>query len=186
MSPGQAALKRWVDERTYRRAAAALGVGVMTVNDWVKGKTRPEDAARAKLNEVIGIPIDAWDFEADALPVKPPALAPMPADTSAKSRAYWHMCDIYTRQVAARESEASSRDLGLLDASLSRAVSVYGKLSGELELTEAQITRSPAWARLLEAIARGLDAFPQAAESLCRELEKLDGVSVVIPEGAEE
>jgi hypothetical protein len=151
----------------------------------------PEPDSRAKLERIVGIPVADWDGPPAPLPAVQAAettlVSALPPDASAKSRAYAHMVDISRRYQAAIDSgKATVRDLATLDRAYSTAIATYGKLSGELELTEAQITRSPAFARIATTIFNALADHPQAAEAIVKALRRFDGVSVLLPDGVED
>ena len=178
MGHGRVSLKRWAEERGYRKAAAALGYGVSTVHAWVNGARTPEVDAQAKIAAVVGIPVEEWAAEAAPKPAVVTLVSALPETASAKSRALAHMLDIEARQRAAREADTSIRDLAVIDAAYSKAIATYGRLSGELELTEAQITRSPAFERLLAVMFKALEPYPVAADAITKALDGIDGVHV--------
>src|ERR1700689_3329263 len=186
-TPGHTSFRRYAKEIGYRKASAALGISLAHVSDLANAKKAPRQELQERIRDVVGIPLDAWEVRNAPViqlhagaPIAPGFAGPGPLpeapdsalpEVSGRKAAYDHMISIRERYLAACVAGATQRDLSLLDASYTRAYSAYARMSGELELTEAQISRSPAWARMLESLFRALAEFPKAAEAVVRELD---------------
>jgi hypothetical protein len=179
VSPGASSLRRWVKGRGFRKASAMLGASRAAVGAWATGSKTPNAEMRAKLEKVVCIPPSDWD-----IPAPKPGAAKSEGDTqvsavapnaSAKTVAVAHLADIRARHTAAKDSGASIRELALLDNALSKAVATYGRLSGELELTEAQVLRAPAFQRCMNTIMGVLADYPDIATKLSEALSVLAG-----------
>lgn len=174
--------QRWMAERGKRKAAAILGVSPSTVLDWAHGRCCPDARHRADIERVVGIPRAQWDL-ADGIVM--PAELPPPESTlvsavepeagpefSAKEKARAHMVNLERRVRDA--GNLGVRERALLDAAYSKAIAVFGRMSGELELTTAQILRSPAWGKICNTLVGAVEEWPQAAEAIAAALEALD------------
>lgn len=173
---------RWVAERGKRKAAAILGVSPTAVLMWKNGQAKPDAAHREVVERVTGIPRAQWDA-ADGLVT--PAGLPPPEPTlvsavepeageelSAKEKARAHMVNLERRVRDA--GNMGVRERALLDAAYSKAIAVFGRMSGELELTTAQILRSPAWGKICNTLVGAVEEWPQAAEAIAAALEALE------------
>lgn len=182
----QRAFKRWVSERGKRKAAAILGVSPTAILDWTHGRSCPDPRHRRDVERVVGIPVDQWDM-ADGVVVGttiPPPVEPTlvsvvaeTGDMSAKGKALAHMQNLERRVRDA--GNLGVRERALLDAAYSKAIAVYGRLSGELELTTAQILRSPAWGKICNTLVGAVEEWPAAAEAIAAALEALEAPAKV-------
>ena len=159
--------------------ARNLGSNEATVRSWLTGKARPSTVARKALRETYGIDWKAWDEAAPAAgvaAVKPryepePALPP---DASARDRAQ-HQVDAIRKTIERAKGEnVGFRELAALEGSYTSALTQLSRLTGETEITEAAILRSPAWARISRVVREVLEKHGQGlAGELATALERL-------------
>jgi len=160
--------------------ARSLGSKEATVRSWLVGKAKPSTVARKALREAYGIAWTAWDSVAPVggaiVPSKPryepePALA---ADASARDRAQ-HQVDALRKTIERAKGEnVGFRELASLEGAYTSALNQLARLTGETEITEASILRSPAWARIMRVVREVLESHGQGlAGELATALERL-------------
>jgi hypothetical protein len=76
----------------------------------------------------------------------------------------------------ARNSGVSSRDIATMSTALARTYDRIGRITGEAELTEATILKSPAFQRAESVIVEALRPYPEAAAAVAKALGELAGV----------
>lgn len=152
-----------------------------TVRSWITGRAKPSGAVRASIAAVCGIRADAWD-QAPGANAKAPAkraveLPPRPVihiGASALERTRAQVVNLEADINRARSSGISYRELSSLENSYAMAVKQLAKLTGETEITEAAILRSPAFARCMRVLREVLEArAPDALAELAERLERL-------------
>lgn len=86
-----------------------------------------------------------------AKPKKKPIVVPdvpPPEDTSPKGLAAWHCERIKERMLAAERADAPIKEITALQGQYTNALRHHARLSGALDITEAQIVRSAPWSRV--------------------------------------
>lgn len=171
--------------------ARKVGVSAPLITYWRKGDKLPGPDKRRALEEHWGIPAAAWDQrpqrqepeEAQDEPERPErseprASSPEPA-TGQRRRAVGHpsLAQVQS-QIALLERRME--DPAISDDALARFVSQHTQLlklqatlQGDARTDEERLAQSAAWAAVEAALARGLTGYPEAAESVARELAAL-------------
>lgn len=158
--------------RTEEELAAVFGVARSSVGAWLRGEYGPSTKQRAA-GEALGIPATAWD-------VPPPRLPPESASQAPPGRGVSLLDDVpairdrVQRLMLEVESDPSSTPLerSKVLGSCAATISVLAKATGEFNHGR-QLMKLPMWRQIRQAIERALAPYPDAAEALGKELERL-------------
>jgi transcriptional regulator with XRE-family HTH domain len=141
---------------SQRLIAAQLGVARQLVGRWLSGRGMPPTATRERIRDLFGIAEARWDQAVEAAP------PPVPDGTEHPEAARARLLAQAARLRAAREApETTARARIELERLELRVSSELARIDGTT-LTEAEITRSPAWAALEARIVAALDPHPLA------------------------
>ncbi len=97
-----------------------------------------------------------------------------PAGTSPKELAAWHVESIKARLMAAIAANATPKEITMYQGQLTNAMRHHARLSGALDITEAQILRSAPWARVMGLLRETLKAYPDAVLALDKAFTALE------------
>lgn len=189
-----------VNRKGFAWVARKLGVSGPSVSQWIRFGRAPQNVIRARAAKVLNIPVGLWELPAtdvrgqvarlvddqtvttngagplagriEALdaPKHDTAPAPPPDDAhDAKANAIATL-QILRVQLAKAEPEQAPKIANAITAS-SR---LLARLSGSLEVTEAQILRSEPWQRLIGLVRTVLAKHPEAAKDLQKAMHELE------------
>ncbi len=107
----------------------------------------------------------------EALKVKEPK--PLAADAPPQEQAKWHCDRIEARMVAAEKAaHPDEKQIAALYGQYTRALQHHAKVSGALDITEAQILRCAPWKRVQLILMRAVEKdFPLAAKAIHKALD---------------
>jgi hypothetical protein len=166
---------QWVEKRVE------LGDG--TVRAWMRGRV-PQLRIQKRVAESLGIPVELWDAKslssASSLVEKSEVNGVTHAKTPRKTHGAVSNTEVSERDPSDPKENAIATLRILRQAleeadpdqipSLANAVTsssrLLARLSGALDVTEAQILRSGAWARLVKIVRDVLSKYPGAAAEL--------------------
>lgn len=147
------------------RVALRIGVGESTVRAWLTGRGKPRAKARDAIRAALAGPTSAVEKGATIPGV--PLSAGDHADPKANA--------IATLAVLRRHLIAAPRDqVTSIANAITSSSRLLARLSGQLEVTQAQVLRSAAWARLQRTILDALDPFPEALRAVADATERID------------
>jgi hypothetical protein len=161
------------------RALEKQGVRVTpeAVRCWRNGSKLPGDVARVALSKApFRIPPDAWDRRPGAEP-KPqmkrhrsdPAKAGVVVDAATLAKEQLERIQAWRREADEDASDATRAKLAALEM---RAIRAYAQLTGQATSTEAELARSPQWARLRSDLVSALEKHPEAAKDVLAAIER--------------
>lgn len=156
----------------------------VSVRLWVNGQRRPGGDARQALAHHYDIPIESW-IKAPEIPpaaetgVRPKLVEAPKIDVGlpAKELVRMQLQGIRNRIAAAEAGDANPSTIATLENAYTAAVRLYAKLAGELEITEATIMRSSAWAKLMKRLREVLELHPDAAKAIEAAFEEYGGAA---------
>lgn len=177
-----------VAEHGYAWVDRKLGRGEGTAKAWLTKGRKPQARIRQGVAEALGLAPELWDAppavgsghpvststqRASSEVEKGEAMAPgaplpeaePPADASdarANVEATLRILRMRLAALPADKIDALAKVCNAITAS-SR---LLARLSGQLDVTEAQILRSDAWKKLVRLVRDVLEAFPDAAKAL--------------------
>lgn len=192
VTAGANALGTMARALSVRELARRAAVDPKTIRRHFQGKQTPPAATRAVYASALGIAPELWDgpstpvAKPDMLPpaavigavAAPPVVAvPIPPAVNLSAVAVNRSTlDRIDRQLAGLEN-AEVKNAGQL-ASLYNARSTAAKqlsrLTGEDEITEAQIVRSSAWRAVMALLEPVLDKHPDCASDIADLLSRLE------------
>jgi hypothetical protein len=163
---------------------------------WLRGETRPNAAARARLFGAFGIPPRAWDVppgaafeeppppQLHAAPQPPTAAPPAPRERGPRPTTLEACLSVIdTLEDAAAMPNLIASERIKLAESLGRMLALRARLETQAERAEDRIVREhPEWQRLKRVIVRTLAAHPAALKDLTTALGAL-GEALDAPEG---
>ncbi len=92
---------------------------------------------------------------------------PLPAGASAQDQAVWHMSRIEERMKAAEKADPpNEKEIATLYGQYTNAMRHHAKVSGALDITEAQIVRSAPFVKVRAVIERALEKHPAAYKAV--------------------
>lgn len=97
----------------------------------------------------------------------------LPADASPLDRAAATCAWLRARIRHAESTGAETRELALLGSQLNTANRLHARLSGALDITEAQIVRSAPWAKIMVVMRDVLRKHPKALAEVAQAVEEL-------------
>lgn len=165
-----------------------LKLGENAVRAWLREGRSPQKRIRERVATVLDIAVELWDLPAGAedphlvrtstqrassdvekpdtapaAPPSPPATPPPDAsDARANVEATLRILRMRLEGLSPEKIDALAKVCNAITAS-SR---LLARLSGQLDVTEAQILRSDAWKKLVRLVRDVLEAFPDAAKAL--------------------
>jgi transcriptional regulator with XRE-family HTH domain len=158
---------------------------------WLRGETRPNAAARARIFGAFGIPPRAWDVppgasfelakgeppppQLHAAPLPPPAAPPAPRERGPRPTTLEACLSVIdTLEDAAAMPNLIASERIKLAESLGRMLALRARLETQAERAEDRIVREhPEWQRLKRVIVRTLAAHPAALKDLTAALGAL-------------
>ncbi len=183
-SEGARQLATLARRHSYAAIARSVGVSDVAVRKWATGQTMPSAARRGALAEAYALPVATWD-----LPASPNAPERAPAEdvlsipkrggdpaTRQESGSPVHivdrdaeeLADLLRRALVRIESDpvASTKELAQLATAATSTLRLRARLSGRVEITESQVVRSPAFARVARIWGAALEPYPAAAKAV--------------------
>lgn len=157
--------------------ARRLNASEPAVRAWAAGQRAPSGTARGAIAVAFGIVASSWTTPSKpvaAVAAPTPSASPrriLPASASAKDIARAQVDDLGEAIRRAEAEGASFRDIAALQTAFTSALRNLARVSGELEVSEATILRSAAWARLQATVRSVLERHPQAAKDLAVAIE---------------
>ncbi len=162
--------------------ARALNLTEGAVRAHAGGAALPRAGVRRRYRERYDVPEESWDIAAGAAPqdtpesstaIRSPRTSPKPAGRAASTpeapedarAAVVDLLRVARGQLEAAQAdeEVPYRERAQLITSATGLCRLLARLSGELELTEAQIVRSAPFKRLLDKLDAVLERHPAAA-----------------------
>jgi hypothetical protein len=183
ITAGSVALKN--SGRNIDRISRETGASYEQVGQWISGHRKPSAKWRPVLLEKYKIPIPAWDetpteggLLANLGKAPPPAAAPAPTEAPANVRG---MAESMIRQIRDLQVKAETDPLMTPDdraKTLARAATVLtavARLTGEAgDIPEAKLLRTPAFARVRDAMIVALTPWPEAMRAVGEALARLE------------
>jgi hypothetical protein len=156
------------------RVAEAVETTEGTIRHAIAGRASPRKQLRARLEAVFGIAESAWDRESGSEP--PAAKAPdPPLELPPPSDDVKGMAIETIRVLRGHLSGASHREAGRISQAIAAQSRILARASGQFEITQAQIVRSPHFRELLGVIERALEPYPDAVRAVAKAFEELRG-----------
>jgi hypothetical protein len=149
------------------QVARWLGAHEATVRSWATGRRTPSAAASKSLTALYAEKLDTKKAHA---PVVADELAPM----NARDGVIAQVADIRAEIAAAKKNGAAPREIASLHTSLTSALRLLARVSSELQVTEATLLRSAAWARVTRLLFDALRGYPEAAKAVEAAFSSLD------------
>jgi len=158
--------------------ARVLGVSEALVRALGAAQRMPGPEVRRKL-VALGVPLTSWDVQGSPGAVKAgtdvtagrdePSVDPPDA-----KREVITLLDIAKEQLAAARADASVtyRERASFVVACTGLIRLLARLSGQLEVTEVALLRSPAWARAMRIVREVLSRHPGVLAELDDSLEK--------------
>ena len=184
MTPGHVQLAQAVQARGgFGAVERLLEVGEGTIRTLLKHERVPRERMRKLCAERLGIAEEVWQGPAvssGSAPTLP--LLPSREEVEKGEAIVTNAHDPRENALATlrrlRALLASARDpreVARLSAQITSASRLLARLSGQLEVTEAQVLRSAAWAKLVKVVRGVLEAFPGAAAALEKAMAEYEG-----------
>lgn len=164
---------------TPAELAARFNVSQASISNWRGGQRTPIEAKQIEIEEALGIPREWWREPPPAPPPGEP-FAPVVVGSLAVAREETlklagELLNA-ARQLAGKANDPAldvREQAGVLRA-LTPTIQALSKLSGSmLELSEAQVVKSPAFASVLERMVAALEPYPEAMRTLIDALESV-------------
>lgn len=178
-----------VAEHGYAWVDRKLGRGEGTAKAWLTKGRKPQARIRQGVAEALGLAPELWDAppaagsghqvststqRASAEVGKGEAMAPgaplpeaePPADASDARANVEATLRILRMRLAALPAAEKIDALAKVCNAITASSRLLARLSGQLDVTEAQILRSDAWKKLVRLVRDVLEAFPDAAKAL--------------------
>lgn len=196
MSDDLALVRAAVKRHGSSKVARQVGVSEGTVRHWMQGSSEPRPKAREAIRAAFGVtsaqspPETAPNGHRSS--VSPSGIVPKPAQksesgpiapTAAVEKGEAIDVDaanpietavhVLEKLLAALQKARGAR-LASIANSITRATKLLAELTGHIEVTESQILRSAAWARLRTAVWGALEDFPEAMRAVNDALERLN------------
>jgi hypothetical protein len=194
VSPGARELRRVVAAKGVGAVATACRTTASSVRRWVAGSRAPGADARLAL-VALGVALET-SWRADVAPstaapaatkktrrpktatVCPLVVAPpLPKTTTAHSRSLVQVAALEHDVERARADGAPLREIAALSTSLTGALRLLARLSGEAEISETSILRSSAWAKVRRVLEEQFTECPSCAAGFHRRVQALEGRS---------
>lgn len=156
------------------KAARKVGTTEGTLRHAMKGPTKPRPALREQLEEVLGVAASSWD-EAQASAASKPLDKPEPpaiphveeTDDIRKITTDTLRTLRGLLQVADRDSMAS------IAQAISAQSRILARVSGQFEITQTQIVRSPHFREAMGVLERAIEPYPDAVRAAAKAFEEL-------------
>lgn len=178
---GSLALKSLSRTVTFHRLAQTIGCTRHTLQECANGSERPSVAVQKRLEEEFSIPTTEWDkLATETAPAATSEVRPLsgpitsgasePTPFAPATDASESIVDTYrqmdrslaAREVLAQKTGAPLRDLTSITQARMKVIAQIGKLTGELEITEAQVLRAPAFRAILDILKDMALKYPDA------------------------
>lgn len=159
--------------------AELLGVSKVTVHHWCTGEKKPGQANRARLFELFGIPVSAWDESQS--PRTPPATNIDADDVGGvfgMAKELEAMARQQLRELHAilekplDERTSTPLEVSRVMASLAPTLNQIAKLTGQHDLGRRML-QLPIWKRIEAELAEALRPYPEAAAAVAERFERL-------------
>jgi hypothetical protein len=185
--------------KAQAQIASEVGVSKVSAHGWMVGNYRPGPAMRAKMRDLYGIPLEAWD-EPYGPRRKKPALAVAPAPAPAadvpppppsgpiaratsdadEAGGAFVMARSLQRQAQAQldalekaGEEWTPAEKAQVMQRLASTVNVLAKLTGQYEMGR-RMMRLPIWKQLEFEMFEALRPFPDASRAVAERLETFE------------
>lgn len=174
MTEGQRRLRERVARESFGEIASMLGVNKGTIHRWCTGEKSPGPAARAKIEEKLGIPNAAWGRAAGTS--EKTSSTPV-----AKAKAILQGAARASSQVEFDELLTSMRSIGvddLLAMDAARILKMRWDMLEQAEkrrrVDEDRFVDHPSFRRLTRALVAALRPYPDALRAAVAELQALE------------
>lgn len=177
----RAAVREWGSTEVARQLGATEGA----VRHWVSGSSKPRDKARQAIRaayaaQILPVKSNGHTKVPHVAPSEPPAATvpskplekdePVDVDASNPAETAIHVLE---KLLTALERARGAR-LASISNAIIRGAQLLAALNGQIELTESQILRSPAWARVRTTVWEALEPFPDAMRAVNDAIAQLD------------
>lgn len=179
---------------TYDKIGKMIGISRFTVREIAVGQSRPSRAVQLDLQRELGIAPKMWeelpterqgisdsdicrrdlDSSASDVDADSPSIVVVKSDISLVETYRIMERELSTDLNRARKAGVPIRDLSSLMQARLKIVQQIGKLTGELEITEAQVLRSPAFREVIEVVKEMARRFPDAGRHLAEKFAEFD------------
>lgn len=177
MSPAHVRIAQLVKRHGVTSVEKKLGVSDGTVRKWLRDGATPQKRIRELVAKLFDIDVEAWAEAAYSQKPSWPTMTngkdPAPGTPVEKPEAIVEDADnpranaeATLKRLRSLLLTAEVEDVPRLAAQITSASRLLARLSGQLEVTEAQILRSAAWAKLLRMLRDVLARYPGAATDL--------------------
>jgi hypothetical protein len=156
------------------RMARKLGLSEAAIRLHSTGESRPRGAIRDRYAKFYDVPIEAWTSSPKrssstlATPTSPVAeLEPVEEGELDARKVVIHLLGVARAQLeAARREDSGYQARAQLITAATGLCRLLARLSGQLEVSEVAIVRSPAWARAMRIVREVLERHEGAAAEL--------------------
>ena len=151
--------------------AAQLGVAVSAAGHWKRGRRLPDQAARHKMELLLGIPRGSWDMAPGSAVVPP--LPPLDVPTQPGLGTTLALAnERITAVMAALRTEGLSESAKeRYESTLAKLLGLRARLERDEELLEDRLVREhPGYQLARAAILRALTPYPEAAAACAKAL----------------
>lgn len=199
LSPNAKALAKLAEKMTFAGIGKRLGCAGPTVRHWSTAYRTPDAEMKLKMREEFGLDTMLWEARFAPLPPVPNSqdhtvggvqvipehegvLRILPEDHVHNAseplslvETYREMDRTLSRQLdaAGRDKTVNVRDLSGLTQARLKVLSLIGRMTGESDITEAQVLKSQAFAVVLDALRDVCRQFPDAGRAFAEALQKI-------------
>ncbi len=178
--------------RSANQHARELGLKVTYISNLMTGQRRPSKAVRERIEDLHGIPPDAWDLPIEYEPAAvqagllaglsageprptplPPALPPVPApaevtatDVRREAQALLGQVQGFRAKVQDDPVLTLSEKAKVLGQCAQTLSLLYRMTGAAADIPVSKILKLPAWATLERTIVTALEAHPEAMRAL--------------------
>jgi hypothetical protein len=171
-------LRELVAKRGAAWVARKLGVSPGTIAQWNTFGRLPQPITRQRAWKELKIPVGAWEAEAASLPILPPTSEVEKGEANGAAPTDAHdpraNCMSTLTLLRQRLAVAEPEQVATLANAITSSSRLLARLSGSLEVTEAQILRSEPWQRLVKLIRETLAKHPEAAKDLQKAMHEYE------------
>ncbi len=173
--------------KSLAEIAELMKVSQSCVAMWQTGQRMPKEPARENIQRHFGIPVEAWDEDAEEPEIAPPVPvhvaprrstistdgAPTNARASVAERASRldAMVNEMMRQLDDPETRLPLREQAKLHESIGRTLERLQKIRGE-SVSEVKLVRHPKWIELKNLILGALENHPDATLDVLRAIDR--------------
>lgn len=152
------------------KTAKLVGIGEGTVRAWVAGRGKPRPKACEAIRAALSTPSRETPPSRVAKGEAKPAGPFLEDADDPKANAVATL-----RKLRVALDDAAPEQIHRIANAVTSASRLLARLSGQLEVTEAQILRSAAWGRLVGVVRAVLEAYPGASTALDKAMADFEG-----------